>query len=324
MTGERGVAIQRAIEEQLGLTILEVKPVGLEGSGGSTPLRLRVEGEPDAVPVRQALRQEPRHGRPLVQARAHDPLRRAGGRGAVPHGSPAGRVRGLRPAGAARRRTSPRPRRTASSRSPPSASTCSSPSFVDGGAEIGEADVVVDDRVIDAGLSLDPQALGRRPRPSRHQAREPVGARQPGVPDRPVLRAGAPVALASGRRPGQHDAGPRGALRSRSGLRARVEVLHPRRDRRGVRRHPGRGQPHPAPHRDEAGRARPPGELPRPGSRATAHRHPALERAPLRARHRGVVVFVFIVVASGRASCPRCRTSRSPRPPSAARAAPSS
>ncbi len=33
--------------EQLGLTVLDVKPVGLEGSGGSTPLRLRVAGDPD-------------------------------------------------------------------------------------------------------------------------------------------------------------------------------------------------------------------------------------------------------------------------------------
>jgi tRNA A-37 threonylcarbamoyl transferase component Bud32/membrane-associated phospholipid phosphatase len=40
--GRRGEAIRKAVREQLGLTILEVKPVGLEGSGGSTPLRIRV------------------------------------------------------------------------------------------------------------------------------------------------------------------------------------------------------------------------------------------------------------------------------------------
>jgi tRNA A-37 threonylcarbamoyl transferase component Bud32/membrane-associated phospholipid phosphatase len=40
--GRRGEAIRTAIRDQLGLTLLEVKPVGLEGSGGSTPLRLRV------------------------------------------------------------------------------------------------------------------------------------------------------------------------------------------------------------------------------------------------------------------------------------------
>jgi tRNA A-37 threonylcarbamoyl transferase component Bud32 len=47
VSGKRGDAIRRAVREQLGLTVLEVKPVGLEGSGGSTPLRLKVEGDPD-------------------------------------------------------------------------------------------------------------------------------------------------------------------------------------------------------------------------------------------------------------------------------------
>ena len=47
VTGERGEAIRHAIRDQLGLTVVEIKPVGLAGSGGSTPLRLRVEGDPD-------------------------------------------------------------------------------------------------------------------------------------------------------------------------------------------------------------------------------------------------------------------------------------
>jgi tRNA A-37 threonylcarbamoyl transferase component Bud32 len=48
--GRRGEAIREAVQNQLGLTVLEVKPVGQEGSGGSTPLRLRVaatDGEPE-------------------------------------------------------------------------------------------------------------------------------------------------------------------------------------------------------------------------------------------------------------------------------------
>jgi len=48
VTGARGEAIRQAVREQLGLTVLEIKPVGLEASGGSTPLRLRVAGEPDS------------------------------------------------------------------------------------------------------------------------------------------------------------------------------------------------------------------------------------------------------------------------------------
>jgi hypothetical protein len=45
--GRRGEAIRLAVRDQLGLTVLEVKPVGLESSAGSTPLRLRVEGATD-------------------------------------------------------------------------------------------------------------------------------------------------------------------------------------------------------------------------------------------------------------------------------------
>jgi membrane-associated phospholipid phosphatase/tRNA A-37 threonylcarbamoyl transferase component Bud32 len=45
--GRRGEAIRRAVRDQLGLTVVEAEPVGLEGSGGSTPLRLRVAGDPD-------------------------------------------------------------------------------------------------------------------------------------------------------------------------------------------------------------------------------------------------------------------------------------
>ncbi|CAA9276683.1 MAG: hypothetical protein AVDCRST_MAG76-3721 [uncultured Acidimicrobiales bacterium] len=45
--GRRGEALCTAVKDQLGLTVTEIKPVGLAGSGGSTPLRLRVAGEPD-------------------------------------------------------------------------------------------------------------------------------------------------------------------------------------------------------------------------------------------------------------------------------------
>jgi membrane-associated phospholipid phosphatase/tRNA A-37 threonylcarbamoyl transferase component Bud32 len=40
--GRRGEAIVSAIGNQLGLDALDIKPVGLEASGGSTPLRIRV------------------------------------------------------------------------------------------------------------------------------------------------------------------------------------------------------------------------------------------------------------------------------------------
>lgn len=41
--GARGTAIVKAVHDQLGFAVLEVEPFGLSGSGGSSPLRMRVE-----------------------------------------------------------------------------------------------------------------------------------------------------------------------------------------------------------------------------------------------------------------------------------------
>ena len=45
--GRRGEAIRRAVEDQLGFTVLDITPVGLAESGGSTPLRMRAAGGPN-------------------------------------------------------------------------------------------------------------------------------------------------------------------------------------------------------------------------------------------------------------------------------------
>ena len=45
--GRRGEAIVAAIRDQLGLAVLDVKPVGLAASGGSTPLRIKIEATED-------------------------------------------------------------------------------------------------------------------------------------------------------------------------------------------------------------------------------------------------------------------------------------
>jgi tRNA A-37 threonylcarbamoyl transferase component Bud32 len=45
--GRRGQAIHRALEDQLGVQVAEVMPFGLSGSAGSTPLRVKVKGEPE-------------------------------------------------------------------------------------------------------------------------------------------------------------------------------------------------------------------------------------------------------------------------------------
>jgi tRNA A-37 threonylcarbamoyl transferase component Bud32 len=44
--GARGQAIRRAMEDQLGLVVQDIKPFGLSGSAGSTPLRITVKGDP--------------------------------------------------------------------------------------------------------------------------------------------------------------------------------------------------------------------------------------------------------------------------------------
>jgi tRNA A-37 threonylcarbamoyl transferase component Bud32 len=45
VTGIRGEAIVRALQDQLGLLATSVKPFNLEGSGGSTPLRISVKSD---------------------------------------------------------------------------------------------------------------------------------------------------------------------------------------------------------------------------------------------------------------------------------------
>jgi membrane-associated phospholipid phosphatase/tRNA A-37 threonylcarbamoyl transferase component Bud32 len=57
--GRRGEAMRRALDEQLGLQVTELKPFGLAGSGGSTPMRLTVDGDP------------PRHLFAKLYARTH-------------------------------------------------------------------------------------------------------------------------------------------------------------------------------------------------------------------------------------------------------------
>jgi tRNA A-37 threonylcarbamoyl transferase component Bud32/membrane-associated phospholipid phosphatase len=47
VSGERGRAIRKALQEQLGVEVLSIEPFGMEGSGGSTPLRIKLAGDPD-------------------------------------------------------------------------------------------------------------------------------------------------------------------------------------------------------------------------------------------------------------------------------------
>jgi tRNA A-37 threonylcarbamoyl transferase component Bud32/membrane-associated phospholipid phosphatase len=47
VSGARGQAIRQALQDQLGVVVDDVEPFGLAGSAGSTPLRIRVKGDPD-------------------------------------------------------------------------------------------------------------------------------------------------------------------------------------------------------------------------------------------------------------------------------------
>ena len=46
--GQRGQAIHHALEDQLGIEVVELKPFGLSGSAGSTPLRVCAKGDPNS------------------------------------------------------------------------------------------------------------------------------------------------------------------------------------------------------------------------------------------------------------------------------------
>ena len=194
----------RALEDQLGVQVAEVKPFGLSGSAGSTPLRVTVKGDPETwlfakLYAGSHLRSDRWYklGRTLLYGRLEDEkpfntvrrlvqqedyaLRLMHGAG-VRSPEPFGIVEitpereylvvteffddatGARRPGAGRR---PHHRRRPADHPPP---------------------------------------LGRRPGPPRHQAGQPAGPRRPGPPDRRVLRRGPPQPLAPGGRPGQHDA----------------------------------------------------------------------------------------------------------------------
>jgi membrane-associated phospholipid phosphatase/tRNA A-37 threonylcarbamoyl transferase component Bud32 len=45
--GRRGQAIHQALEDQLGIQVVELRPFGLSGSAGSTPLRVCAKGDPN-------------------------------------------------------------------------------------------------------------------------------------------------------------------------------------------------------------------------------------------------------------------------------------
>ena len=149
--GARGQAIRRALADQLGLVVEEVKPFGLAGSAGSTPLRITVKGRSAPAAVRQAVRPEPPALGPLVQAGPRAAVRPPGGREAVQQRAAAGPAGGLRPA-LMRDAGLPTPAPFGFVELTPEREYLLVTEFFAGTVELGEAEVT--DQVIDDGLRI--------------------------------------------------------------------------------------------------------------------------------------------------------------------------
>src|SRR5205823_3538849 len=149
--GSRGQAIRRALEDQLGLVAAGVEPFGLAGSAGSTPLRIRLKGDPGAdlfgkLYARSHLRSDRWYklGRELLYGRLEDEKPFHTVRRLVQQEDYALRV--LRDAGL------PTPAPYGFVELTPEREYLLVTEFFDGATELGEADV--GDPVIDDGLSV--------------------------------------------------------------------------------------------------------------------------------------------------------------------------
>ena len=213
----------------------------------------------------------------MVQAGAQSPLRLVGGRAPLPDRTAPGRVRGLCPAPVAGHRgrcgQALRHRRDHSR------------------AGVHACYRVLRWRRGDRrrrrrrpagrpGASADPHAMGRGDRTPRPQAGQPDGPRRAAVADRRRVRPGATITMATGGRPGQHDAGAGGAHRPRARLPPGVALFHGDRPGRGIRGHTGGGQPFAVKGLYETPSSRPIGRVPCPRPPATTGAAATLERSP--------------------------------------------
>ena len=285
VTGRRGEAIRAALQDQLGLTVHDIQPVGLEGSGGSTPLKLTVtdeEGHDRTIFAKLYAKSHVRAdrwyklGRTMLYGRLEDEtpfqtvrrfveyedytLRMLGEYG-FPTPSPLGIVEIT-----------------------PEREYLIAMDFFDDAVEIGEAEIDAD--VIDEGLAMirrmwDLGLAHRDIKPANLMVQ-----RGRAEADRRLLRAGPAHAVAPGGRPREHDAGAGAAVGRADRVRRRPAVLHARRSRRGVRGDPGCREPDPAAPAPEGGRARPAGRVPSDGPGAPADRGATMERPPGRADPR--------------------------------------
>jgi membrane-associated phospholipid phosphatase/tRNA A-37 threonylcarbamoyl transferase component Bud32 len=153
VSGARGDAIRRALQDQLGLIAGEVKPFNLAGSGGSTPLRITVKGDPDTYVFGKLyavthVRSDRWYklGRTLLYGRLEDEQPYHSVRRLVQYEDYVLRV--LSDAGL------PVAHPLGIVEITPEREYLLVNEFFDGAREIGEPDVVVDDAIIDQGLSV--------------------------------------------------------------------------------------------------------------------------------------------------------------------------
>ena len=242
------------MRDQLGLTVLEIKPVGLESSAGSTPLRLRVEGGPDEYVFAKL------YTKGHVRADRWYKLWRTILYGSLEDESPFKTVRRLVTyEDYALRLLQDIGVRTARPYGiveiTPEREYMLVTEFFDGAVEIGEADV--DDEVIDQGLQLirklwDAGIAHRDIKPGNLMVRagellliDVAFVQVRPSPWRQAVDLGNMMLVLAVRTDPQRV------------YRRALRLLHPGRARRGVRRHPRGRQPDPAARLHETGPARP-------------------------------------------------------------------
>jgi tRNA A-37 threonylcarbamoyl transferase component Bud32 len=149
--GPRGEAIRRALQDQLGVIVDDVQPFALEGSAGSTPLRIKVKGDQDGwlfakLYARSHLRADRSYklGRTLLYGRLEDEK---------PFNTVRRFVQQEDYALALMQRAGlPSPQPYGVVELTPEREYLVVTEFLDGATEIGEAEV--DDAIIDQGLAI--------------------------------------------------------------------------------------------------------------------------------------------------------------------------
>ena len=274
VTGRRGEAIRQAVRDQLGLTVTEIKPVGLESSAGSTPLRLRVEGGPDEFLFAKL------YTKGHVRADRWYKLWRTILYGSLEDESPFKTVRRLVTyEDYALRLLQDIGVRTARPYGiveiTPEREYMLVTEFFAGAVEIGEADV--DDAVIDQGLLMirtlwDAGIAHRDIKPGNLMVRsgellliDVAFVQVRPSPWRQAVDLGNMMLVLAVRTDPQRV------------YRRALALLHRSRARRSVRRHPRGRQPDPAARLHETGPARPARRIPRPRPAAAADRAATLE-----------------------------------------------